>query len=140
MVDERSHQTLGRRMTAQRKLLLEIIRDAGSDHLDADELFRRAREREPRISLSTVYRNLNLLSSLGVVTQDDFSQDHRHYEINTAPGHHHLVCRRCGEIFEFESPLTETMKQAVQEASHFEITDVRVTMQGLCPSCQGENL
>jgi Fur family ferric uptake transcriptional regulator len=74
-----------------------------------------------------------------VVTQDDFAQDHRHYEINTAPGHHHLICHRCGEIFEFESPLTETMKQAIEAASHFEITDVRVTMQGLCPSCQGES-
>jgi len=131
-----SNQLIGQRMTSQRRLLLDIIRDAGDDHLDADELFRRAKEREPRISLSTVYRNLNLLLDLGLVAQHDFAQDHRHYEINIAPGHHHLVCRDCGRVFEFESPLTEEMRRTVEDASQFEIMDVRVTMQGRCPECR----
>ena len=51
---------IGQRMTSQRRLLLNLIRDSG-EHLNADELFRRAKEKDPRISLSTVYRNLNLL-------------------------------------------------------------------------------
>jgi len=54
-----------RRMTSQRELLLGIIQERG--HLDADEIYRLAKRRNPRLSLSTVYRTLNLLKELGLV-------------------------------------------------------------------------
>lgn len=136
MIKAASPDQIGQRMTSQRKLLLEIIRDAG-DHLDADELYRRAKERDSRISLSTVYRNLSLLKELGLVTEQHLTETHHHYEINIAPGHHHLICKTCGEVFEFHSPLTEQMKDIVEDASQFHITDVEVNMQGYCPECRG---
>ena len=106
-------KVIGQRMTAQRKILIDIIRDAG-DHLGADELFRRAKEKDPRISLSTVYRNLNLLKEMGLVAERHLAEEHHHYEINLAPEHHHLVCLGCGEVYEFESSLTEQLKKNVK--------------------------
>ncbi len=125
----------GHRMTTQRRLLLDLIRDSG-EHLDADDLYRRAKEKDARISLSTVYRNLSLLKELGVVVERSLGEDHHYYEVNTEPEHHHLVCLGCGEIFEFSSTLTERMKSSVKKASRFHITRVEINMQGYCTDCQ----
>lgn len=127
-------ESIGQRMTQQRRLLLDIIQDAG-DHLDADELFRRAKERDSRISLSTVYRNLSLLKELGLVAERHFIEDHHHYEIKNSTEHSHLICRSCGEVFEFESPLTEEIKDAVEEIQQFQVTDIEVNMHGYCVEC-----
>ncbi|MBT4512273.1 MAG: transcriptional repressor [Chloroflexi bacterium] len=127
-------ELIGQRMTSQRKLLLEIIRDAGG-HLDADELFQKAKGRDPRISLSTIYRNLNLLKELDLVAERHFVEDHHHYELKDTAEHHHLVCRSCGEVFEFNSPLTPKMTKDVEETSQFQITDIEINMQGYCPNC-----
>jgi len=130
---------IGQRMTSQRRLLLNIIRNADG-HLDADELFRQAKEKEPRISLSTVYRNLNLLKEVGLVAECHLGEGHHRYEINLAPQHHHLICIDCGEIYEFESQFTDKMKAAVEEASQFKVTQIEIYMQGYCPKCQEKNI
>lgn len=127
-------ETIGQRMTAQRRLLLDIIRSA-NEHLDADGLYRQAKERDPRISLSTVYRNLSLLKDVGLIAERRLGEGHHHYEINVAPHHHHLVCVECGEVFEFESQFTEKMKAAVEEASQYAITNIEINMQGHCRDC-----
>jgi len=129
---------IGQRMTSQRRLLLNIIRNA-DEHLDADELFRQAKEKEPRISLSTIYRNLNLLKEVGLVVERYLGEGHHRYEINLAPQHHHLICSECGEVFEFESQFTEKMKTAVEEASQFKVNKIEIYMRGLCPECQEKN-
>ena len=128
-------ELIGQRMTSQRKLLLKIIRDAGG-HLDADELFQKAKERDPRISLSTIYRNLNLLKELDLIAERHFVEDHHHYELKDTTEHHHLVCRSCGEVFEFDSLLTLQMKQDVEDTSQFQVTDIEINMQGYCLNCQ----
>ena len=71
----------GLRVTNQRTLILEIIRQ-GKGHLDADEVYRRARKKQPNLSLSTVYRTLRMLKELGLVQEVHFGEDHHHYEVN----------------------------------------------------------
>ena len=129
---------LGQRMTSQRRLLLDIIRDAGG-HLDADELFRQAKDRDPRISLSTVYRNLQLFKEVGLVTERHFVEDHHHYEMTDSAEHYHIICRGCGTVVEFRSPLNERMREDVERQSEFTITDIEVSMQGYCPKCREIN-
>ena len=131
-------ETIGQRMTSQRRLLLDIIRSS-SDHLDADELFRQAKEKDPRISLSTVYRNLSLLKEVGLIVERHLGEEHHHYEINIAPHHHHLVCIECGDVFEFESPLADKIKENIADISQFEITEIEINMQGYCASCKKQN-
>ena len=130
---------VGKRTTAQRKLLLDLIQRADG-HLDADELYRRAREQESTISLSTVYRNLKLFKSLGLVEERHLVEEHHHYEVKPAVEHHHLVCMGCGEVIEFVSPLVERMKRQVSRDNDFEITDTQIDMRGYCARCrQGAN-
>jgi len=125
----------GLRNTNQRSLILEIIRH-GEGHLDADEVYRRAREKQPRLSLSTVYRTLQKLKQLGLIEEVHFDEEHHHYEIKSAAEHHHLVCLGCGRVVEFKYPLARQIKRNVAEAKHFEITGSEVRMTGYCPACR----
>ncbi len=127
--------TIGQRMTSQRKLLLDIIRGS-IDHLNADEIYRLARERDKRISLSTVYRNLSLLKETGYIAERRLGDEQHYYELNIAPQHHHLVCTECGKVFEFESQFTAMMKDAVEAASQFTVTHIEIDMKGYCSKCK----
>jgi Fur family ferric uptake transcriptional regulator len=125
----------GKRTTSQRRLLLDLILQS-QGHLDADELYRRAREQEPSISLSTVYRNLKLFKELGLVDELHFAEAHHHYEAKAPAQHHHLVCLGCGKVIEFTSPLAERMKSQVQRENDFAVTGTEVRMKGYCSRCQ----
>ena len=91
----RAINATGRRMTPQREALLEIIQHS-EGHLDADEIYRQAREKGERISLSTVYRTLDLLKSLDLVDEVHLWDDHHHYETKADQEHCHLLCRVAG--------------------------------------------
>ena len=135
---EDSHRALnvaGLRITNQRALILEIIR-RGQGHLDADEVYRRAREKQPRLSLSTVYRTLQLLKRLGLVEEVHFDEAHHHYEVKPSAEHHHLVCLGCGKVIEFRYSLARYVKRNVAEAKDFEIVDTEIRMTGYCFKCR----
>jgi Fur family transcriptional regulator, ferric uptake regulator len=129
----------GMRVTNQRTLILDIIRQ-GKGHMDADEVYRLARKKNSRISLSTVYRNLQTLKKLGLVDEVHFDEAHHHYEIKTdrdaSAEHHHMICLGCGKIIEFKYPLAQSVKQSVPEAADFEITGTETRILGYCAECQ----
>ena len=127
--------TAGLRSTNQRALILDIIRQ-GKGHLDADEVFRRARIRQSRISLSTVYRTLQKLKQLGLVEELHFDETHHHYEIKSPTEHHHMICQECGRVIEFEYPLTRIIKRDVPESKGFEIKNTDIQITGYCPDCK----
>jgi Fe2+ or Zn2+ uptake regulation protein len=125
------------RATSQRALILEVIR-RGVGHLDADEIYRQARKKEPRLSLSTVYRSLQAFKKLGLVEEVHFDEDHHHYELKQPPEHHHLVCLGCGRIIEFQHPVSRYVRRNVAEAKDFEIVDTELRMTGYCSRCRRE--
>jgi Fur family ferric uptake transcriptional regulator len=127
----------GARVTSQRALILEIIRQ-GEGHLDADEIYRRARKKQPRLSLSTVYRTVQALKKLGLIEELHFNESHHHYEAKPATEHHHLVCLGCGQIIEFQYPLSR-LKRNVAEVGGFEIVGAEIRMIGYCPRCRQAN-
>jgi len=108
-----------------------IIRQ-GRGHLDADEIFRRAREKEPRLSLSTVYRTLQMMKELNLVDELHFGEDHHHYEEKPAKEHYHLVCLECGRVIEFSYPLPRFLKREVPEARGFDISETEIRIAGYC--------
>lgn len=132
-IDRKALSSAGLRMTNQRGLILEIIRQG---HLDADEVYRRARDKQPRLSLSTVYRTLRRLRELGLVDELHFDEAHHHYEVRPSAEHHHLVCLGCGKIVEFEYKLSQRMKQDIARKQGFEVTGVEVNMTGYCAKCR----
>ncbi len=134
---EINHKTLnvgGMRATNQRALLLEVIR-RGEGHLDADEIYRQARETQPRISLSTVYRSLQAFKKLGLVEEVHFDETHHHYEVKPVTEHHHLVCVGCGRVIEFRYPLARYVKRNLVEAKDFEIISTEIQVMGYCHRC-----
>ncbi len=124
-----------RRVTAQRELLLELLRQS-PEHVDAEELHRRAREQNARMSLSTVYRNLQLFKELGLVQEHHFTEEHHHYEVKSRAEHQHLLCVSCGRVVEFVCPMSQKLKEDTAKKYNFEIIDVEVRMVGLCPDCR----
>ena len=127
----------GQRVTSQRLLLLDLVREGG-EHLDAEELYRRAKLRQPRLNLSTVYRSLQLFKKLGLVEEHHFVEAHHHYEVKTQAEHHHLICLGCGRVVEFDYPLTEQMKEQIGKAQDFDITGAEVHLQGFCSRCRNK--
>jgi len=135
--DQHLLSTAGKRVTSQRILLLDLIRNSRG-HIDADSLHRQAKERHPRLSLSTVYRTLQLFKRLGLVDEHHFGETHHHYEVKDPNEHHHLVCLGCGNIVEFQCPLTSQMKKDVGVENNFQIIDTEVRMFGICSDCQAK--
>jgi Fe2+ or Zn2+ uptake regulation protein len=128
----------GVRMTAQRRLLVEIIQRA-EGHLDALDLWDRARKQDSTLNKVTVYRTLNMLKKHGLVDELDLMhlQSGRHYyEARTMRDHIHLACFKCGRIQEFESSLFEKLKGQIERERRFRIQVVRVEAGGLCDKCQ----
>jgi Fe2+ or Zn2+ uptake regulation protein len=126
---------VGLRKTSQRALILEIIR-RGQGHLDADEVYRRARKKHPRLSLSTVYRTLQTLKELGLIEEVHLDKAHHHYEIKSSYEHNHLVCLGCGKVVEFECPMSQKMMADVSRDKGFEVINTEVRMTGYCPDCR----
>ena len=125
----------GVRITNQRASILAVIRQ-GHGHLDADEIYRQARKKQPRLSLSTVYRTLQTFKNLGLIEELHFDEAHHRYEVKPSTEHHHLVCLGCGQVVEFQYPLARLVERNVAEAKDFEIIDTELRMTGYCSNCR----
>jgi len=129
----RALNVTGLRATSQRALILEIIRRG---HLDADEIYRQAQAKQPRLSLSTVYRTLRMFKKLGLVKELHLDDTHHHYEVKPSTEHHHLVCLDCGKVVEFEYPLSPKIKKGIAREKGFKVTGVEIRMTGYCSKCR----
>jgi Fur family ferric uptake transcriptional regulator len=124
----------GHLMTAQRRLLLELLRQA-EGHIDAKELYRRASIRDESIGPATVYRSLNLFKELGIVDERRLGKVRCYYEMKQSPEHQHLICQGCGKVIEFQTQLIGQLIKAVQQEHSFKITKAELYLEGCCPEC-----
>ena len=136
-IRKKEHEMKGRPVTSQRKLLLSIIKKAGG-HISAKELYRRASSKHESISLATVYRTLQLFKKLGIVEERRLGQVYCHYEAKNAADHQHLVCKSCGEVIEFQSPLIEKLIEELKGEHDFNLTKVELYLEGYCQECDTE--
>jgi Fe2+ or Zn2+ uptake regulation protein len=124
------------RWTQQRDVLLDVIEHA-EGHLDADAVYRLARERDPRISLATVYRTLALLTQHGLVDQLHLSEEHHHYEVRTGEGHYHFVCTSCGAVLEFSGEPVQRLREELRRQYGVVVQSLDLDVAGLCARCAG---
>ncbi len=127
-------ETQGYPLTAQRKLLLQVIHEA-EGYLDAKELYKRASSRDASISPATVYRSLNLFKELGLVDERKLGKTRRYYEAKKSPQHHHMVCRGCDRVIDFESPLINELVEQVRRDYNFNVATAELYLEGFCSEC-----
>ena len=129
----------GYKMTPQRKEILQIFVDH-PEHLSAEDVYKFLREKDSEIGLATVYRALDLLSKLGILVQIDFGDGCARYELNTADPnvhhHHHLICRKCKKVIEFDEDLLDELEEVISRKSGFKILNHEVKFFGYCKECQ----
>ena len=129
-----SNEIKGHLLTIQRRLLLNLVHDA-KGHIDAKELYRRASNQDESISLATVYRSLHLFKDLGLVEERRLGQLRRCYELKRSAEHQHLVCRDCGKVIEFETPVVQELINKVQRERRFNVTRAELCLEGYCRQC-----
>ena len=120
------------RVTRQRTIILEELRKVVT-HPTADEIYTMVRRRLPRISLGTVYRNLDLLTEQGVILKIESAGNSKRFDGNTSP-HQHARCQKCGRMADLmlPVPLPDTRHIVVPG---FTITSARLEFDGLCDVC-----
>ena len=121
----------GYRLTPQRNLIWEVLRDAGR-HMTAEEVAAEVRGTLPDVNVSTVYRTLELLVSLDLVTETKLGSARSYFEVSPDPGHHHFICERCGAVGHFGDDLFAPLYQALEAGDGF--TPTRARARG-CVSC-----
>jgi Fur family ferric uptake transcriptional regulator len=125
------------RNTEQRTVILEELRKC-RHHPGADELYLQVRRRLPRVSLGTVYRNLELLAAQGIIQRLDLGSGQKRFDPVTEP-HGHFRCTGCGAVedlpFPVRLPQPSRRKAWVRQRV---ITGGQAEYTGLCPSCAGE--
>jgi len=132
---ERRLRAASRRITPQRRLILDALAQAGG-HLDAGEIYEHTRLRDPRLSLSTIYRTLAALKESGAVRELHLDQEHHHYELDNQDRHSHLVCLKCGRVIEVDGEPFAQVAQAVGQAYGFDVAAAQVELTGLCAECR----
>jgi Fe2+ or Zn2+ uptake regulation protein len=131
----------GRRMTAQRRLILQTLNELGG-HPTADEICAAARRHDGSLHPSTVYRTLAWLENAGLVEHchlDAGPDDKRseRFDPATSSEHHHFVCTACGRVIEFESPRVDDVKRDFAHQHGAAVERAALTLYGLCPDCRG---
>lgn len=118
---------LGMRMTEQRRTIARVIEEA-SDHPDVEELYRRASALDPRISLSTVYRTVNLFEEAGLVTKHDFKDGRARFELIPDEHHDHLIDIRTGTVIEFRNEEIEAIQEVIAKRLGYRLVDHRLEL------------
>ncbi len=136
--DKPATKARGVRLTRQRTILLDLI-DGTGEHLDAESLYRRARERDPKLNRVTVYRTLKLLKHGGLVDELDlmhYGGDQHYYETRRKQEHAHVICLRCGKVEEFFGEPLRKLRRGIETHFGFQILIARTEVGGYCAHCQ----
>ena len=128
----------GVRLTRQRQIILELIDKSGM-HLDAERLFRLAKQRDPKLNRVTVYRTLKMLKEGGLVDELDLMHwegEQHYYETRAKQEHAHVICLRCGRVEEFFGDPLQRLRRQVESHFGFQILIARTEIGGYCAHCQ----
>lgn len=125
---------LGLRVTPQRLLVLEALAASGG-HMTADDVMRWTAARYPAINLATIYRTLDLLTSVGLVTQTDLGGGASEFELVGETLHHHLVCEQCGAVTEIDDTALVPMRERMLREYGFRVSSKHVGLFGMCAAC-----
>ncbi len=128
-------QEKGYRLTPQRMLVIEALHRADG-HISAEEIYEQLHSRYPYSNISTVYRTLELLKELNLVTETDFGDGRVRYHVAEKGHHHHLVCYRCGKITDLDESALYPLKDTLLHDYGFEADLRHLAILGECSECR----
>jgi Fur family ferric uptake transcriptional regulator len=120
----------GMRMTDQRRVVARVLSMA-HDHPDVEELYRRAHEVDPHISIATVYRTVRLFEESGIIARHDFRDGRSRYEEAPDVHHDHLIDMKSGRVVEFVDPEIEALQAAIAKRLGYRLVDHRLELYGV---------
>jgi Fur family ferric uptake transcriptional regulator len=117
----------GLKMTDQRRVIARVLSDA-EDHPDVEQVYRRATEIDPHISIATVYRTVRLFEEANILTRHDFGDGRSRYEEMREDHHDHLIDVQSGRVVEFRNEEIEKLQRAVAEQLGYELVGHRLEL------------
>lgn len=124
---------LNLRMTRQRKVILEELRKVDT-HPSADEVYEMVRKHLPRISLGTVYRNLEILSESGEIQKIELGCSSKRFD-GIAENHYHIRCIHCDRLIDAPADFNVAVNHNLKNAIDFKIIGHKLEFIGICPDC-----
>ena len=125
---------LGYRLTPQRIMVLSAIENS-DDHISAEEIYAQIVAKYPRVNISTVYRTLELLKRLALVTETDLGGGRVRYHSAEKGHHHHLVCQECGAIIDLDESMLSSLKDTLLREYKFIADLSHLAIFGRCVNC-----
>lgn len=116
-------------------LVIEALHDAES-HISAEEIYEQLHSRHPYANISTVYRTLELLKKLNLVTETDFGEGRVRYHVAEKGNHHHLICHSCGKTVDLEESALHSLKDALLRECGFDADLKHLAISGKCGACR----
>jgi len=127
----------GYRVTPQRHLVLEAV--ARLDHATPEAIAASVQQTVKGVNISTIYRTLDLLDSLGLVTHTHLNHGAPTYHLASDAGHVHLVCQGCGKIDEADQEMIAPLTRALDTEHGFETNVSHLTIFGRCAECRSKS-
>jgi Fur family ferric uptake transcriptional regulator len=120
----------GMRMTDQRRVVARVL-SLAHDHPDVEELYRRAHEADPHISIATVYRTVRLFEEAGIIARHDFHGGRSRYEEAPDTHHDHLIDMKSGQVVEFVDEEIESLQNAIAKRLGYRLVGHRLELYGV---------
>ncbi len=127
---ERLCEQKGLKLTEQRRVIARVLSEA-EDHPDVDQLYRRATNIDPRISIATVYRTVRLFEEANILSRHDFGDGRARYEEMPSEHHDHLIDVRSGKVIEFHDAGIEQLQEAIARRLGYRLVDHRLELFGV---------
>jgi Fur family ferric uptake transcriptional regulator len=124
----------GYRLTPQRLMIVSAIENSDG-HVSAEEIYAQVVAKYPHVNISTVYRTLELLKELGLVTETDFGEGRVRYHPAEKGHHHHLVCTECGAIIDLDESSLSSLKAMLLREYKFSANLKHLAIFGRCAKC-----
>ncbi|MCX6090949.1 MAG: transcriptional repressor [Candidatus Atribacteria bacterium] len=138
---DRAFAYFKKKMTSSRQAIMEVFEEE-KKHLSAEEVYDSLKGKNQKVGIATVYRNLDLLTQMGILHRVYFGDGLEHYEITRKPiHHHHLVCNKCGSVIDYselieESEFISKLEQELNTRYNFKIESHQMYFYGLCKKCR----
>jgi len=126
----------GYRLTPQRIMVLKTLHEADG-HISAPDICHRVRAKYPWVNKSTIYRTLELLNELDLVTETELGGDKLYYHQADKGHHHHLICQKCGQIVDIDEDVFASLENTLRKKYSFSADLKHLAINGHCLKCQG---